>query len=318
MLAPVPVVHLRSGRGLRPGTGRFVQPELSIGLLATPRCAAQVAATAGAGPAPSAASPRGQLLRAAAAAASGAGLCGLSVGRRCPGAAAGALRGWRRAGGRWARGASAGGAAAVSGPRVVFVIGGPGSGKGTQCERIAKDLGYVHLSAGELLRAERKVPGSPLGEVIERAITSGGVVPSEVIAGLLEQAMRKAGWTEARFVVDGYPRSEEQLRGWEATLSSKVRLLFCLSLEVGREEMRRRLLGRAETSGRSDDNEATIEKRFVTFQEETGPLLQHFGSLGLLRKVDGGRRVEEVWEEVRELFEETHAADAAGAAAKAG
>lgn len=191
------------------------------------------------------------------------------------------------------------------------MIGGPGSGKGTQCERIAKDLGYVHLSAGELLREERKVEGSQLGAIIETAIREGGTVPSEVIAGLLEQAMRKAGWSDKRFVVDGYPRSVEQLLGWETTLSTKVNFMCCLSLEVGREEMKRRLLGRAETSGRLDDNEETIEKRFVTFNQETGPMLDYFEERGLLRKVDGGRDLDTVWSEVHSILERLHEQDPA-------
>jgi len=195
------------------------------------------------------------------------------------------------------------GAAAQDRPRVAFVIGGPGSGKGTQSERIAKEFGYVFLSAGELLRAERKREGSSLGAEIEETITSGGTVRSEIIASLLEQAMREGGWGGASFVVDGYPRSVEQLRGWEATLSKKVNLLCCMSIEVGRKEMKRRLLGRAETSGRLDDNEETIEKRFATYEEETGPLLEHFESSGLLRSIDGERSVDEVWSDVKGLLE---------------
>ncbi|CAE8688410.1 unnamed protein product [Polarella glacialis] len=189
-------------------------------------------------------------------------------------------------------------------PFVLFVIGGPGSGKGTQCEYVAKELGFVHLSAGELLREERRREGSPLRELIEEVIRTGKTVPSEVIAELLEQAMRAAGgWRAgalaARFVVDGYPRSEEQLQGWQSIVSRKVNLLCCLSLEVGRDEMRRRLLGRAETSGRADDNAETIEKRFATFQAETGPLLKHFQSEGQLQVVDGGRDASLVFQDVR-------------------
>lgn len=187
-------------------------------------------------------------------------------------------------------------------PEVSFVIGGPGSGKGTQCERVASEFGYTHLSAGDLLRAERKREGSALGEEIERIITAGQTVPSEVIGQLLEKSMRDAGWDASKFIIDGYPRSAEQLRGWEATLSTKVKLQHCVSLEVGREEMKRRLLGRAATSGRSDDNEETIMKRFATYEEETGPLLKHFKADGILRCVDGERSLEEVWAEVRKLF----------------
>eukprot|EP00434_Breviolum_minutum_P023025 symbB.v1.2.020315.t1/scaffold1702.1/size107242/6 len=167
-----------------------------------------------------------------------------------------------------------------SNPQVAFVIGGPGSGKGTQCDLAAKELGFLHLSAGELLREERSRSGSPLAKEIEEAMTSAKPVPSEVIAKLLEQAMREAGaWKDgpaARFVVDGYPRSEEQLRGFQAELSSKVELLCCISLEVNRDEMRQRLLARAKSSGRVDDEEAVIEKRLNTFQADTDPLLEFF------------------------------------------
>lgn len=189
-------------------------------------------------------------------------------------------------------------------PQVIFVIGGPGSGKGTQCERIVEKFGFKHLSAGDLLRAERKREGSPLGKIIEETILAGGVVPSTIIAELLEKAMTEAGWADAKFVVDGYPRSAEQLKGWDDTLNQKVDFLFCVSLEVGLDEMRTRLLGRAASSGRIDDNEETITKRFVTFQKETDPLLQHFESKGLLRRVNGEQNVDEVWGEVQQLFEQ--------------
>eukprot|EP00928_Gymnodinium_smaydae_P036159 TRINITY_DN2530_c0_g2_i1.p1 TRINITY_DN2530_c0_g2~~TRINITY_DN2530_c0_g2_i1.p1 ORF type:complete len:324 (+),score=72.42 TRINITY_DN2530_c0_g2_i1:46-972(+) len=203
-------------------------------------------------------------------------------------------------------------------PVVAFLIGGPGSGKGTQCARVAKEFGYTHLSAGELLRAERSRPGSPLGELIERTIRSGGVVKSEVIAQLLEQAMRNEGWSSsARFLIDGYPRSVEQLHGWEAELSQKVNLAFCLNLDVSRDEMRRRLLGRAESSGRSDDNAETIEKRFATFTTETAPLLAAFEKVGVLQTVDGDRAPDEVWEDVRGLFSKVESAILADATSSA-
>jgi len=188
-------------------------------------------------------------------------------------------------------------------PEVAFVIGGPGSGKGTQCELAAKELGFLHLSAGELLRQERSREGSTLAKEIEEAMTSAKPVPSEVIAKLLEQAMREAGaWKDgpaARFVVDGYPRSEEQLRGFQAELSSKVQLLCCISLEVQREEMRKRLLGRAKSSGRVDDEEEVIEKRLNTFQADTDPLLAFFKAEGQLREVNGNNSPADVFKDVR-------------------
>eukprot|EP00930_Biecheleria_cincta_P002076 TRINITY_DN103122_c0_g1_i1.p1 TRINITY_DN103122_c0_g1~~TRINITY_DN103122_c0_g1_i1.p1 ORF type:complete len:300 (-),score=59.84 TRINITY_DN103122_c0_g1_i1:252-1115(-) len=228
-------------------------------------------------------------------------LCGGT--RRCsPGVTAPSLAGRHRA-------LSVTACSAVAKPLVVFVIGGPGSGKGTQCELVSSELGFVHLSAGELLREERRREGSELGALIEEVIKAGKTVPSEVIVNLLEQAMRKAGgWQEgadaaaARFVVDGYPRSEAQLEGWQA-LSPKVQLLCCLNLEVSEAEMERRLMGRAATSGRLDDNEETIRQRFKTFQKETAPLLAHFESEDKLRTVDGARTPSEVFADVRAILE---------------
>ena len=72
---------------------------------------------------------------------------------------------------------------------VVFILGGPGSGKGTQCDLIVKKFNYVHLSAGELLREERRTPGSQYGEIIQKRIDDGKIVPSEITVSLLKRAM---------------------------------------------------------------------------------------------------------------------------------
>nr|XP_053628017.1 UMP-CMP kinase-like isoform X2 [Cherax quadricarinatus]XP_053628018.1 UMP-CMP kinase-like isoform X2 [Cherax quadricarinatus]XP_053628019.1 UMP-CMP kinase-like isoform X2 [Cherax quadricarinatus] len=73
---------------------------------------------------------------------------------------------------------------------VAFVLGGPGAGKGTQCEKIVKEFGYVHLSAGDLLREERAKPGSEFGDMIEEHIKNGTIVPVEITCSLLERAMK--------------------------------------------------------------------------------------------------------------------------------
>ena len=96
---------------------------------------------------------------------------------------------------------------------IVFVLGGPGAGKGTQCARIVEEYGYVHLSAGDLLRAERK-SGSPQGDLIESYIRDGRIVPVEITCGLLVAAIRANGGK--RFLVDGFPRNTNNLSGWRA------------------------------------------------------------------------------------------------------
>ncbi|CAN0307912.1 unnamed protein product, partial [Hapterophycus canaliculatus] len=94
-------------------------------------------------------------------------------------------------------------------PPVVFVLGGPGSGKGTQCERLAKEYGYVHLSAGELLRQER-ASGSSDGQLIDEYIREGRIVPVAISLALLRKAMEASG-PLSRFLIDGFPRNRDNV-----------------------------------------------------------------------------------------------------------
>jgi len=97
-------------------------------------------------------------------------------------------------------------------PIVVFVLGGPGAGKGTQCQNIVQNFGFVHLSAGDLLRSEIS-SGSTNGQMISTMIKNGQIVPSEVTVGLLEKAMKESG--KSKFLIDGFPRNEENNGSWE-------------------------------------------------------------------------------------------------------
>ena len=93
------------------------------------------------------------------------------------------------------------------GPIVIFILGGPGSGKGTQCELIQTNFKFHHLSAGDLLRAERNKPGSENGALIQKYIDEGKIVPSQITIALLEQAMKEKGWENGKFLIDGFPRN---------------------------------------------------------------------------------------------------------------
>ena len=108
----------------------------------------------------------------------------------------------------------------MSKPNILFVLGGPGAGKGTQCAKIVENFGYVHLSAGDLLREERKAPGSQFGELIEHHITNGTIVPVEITCSLLERAMNKSEKND--FLIDGFPRNEDNLSGWNRVMGEKV------------------------------------------------------------------------------------------------
>jgi UMP-CMP kinase len=187
---------------------------------------------------------------------------------------------------------------------VVFILGGPGSGKGTQSERIQHEFKFVHLSAGDLLRAERKTPGSQYGETIEKYIVDGKIVPSEITVMLLQNAMNKAGFEGGRFLIDGFPRNIENLSTWEKIMNEKVDIPFILHLECSEETMLQRLLKRGETSGRSDDNIESIKKRFKTYESETREIVKYYDELKKNVNISSEVEPAVVFEEVTKVFKQ--------------
>jgi UMP-CMP kinase len=188
-------------------------------------------------------------------------------------------------------------------PEVVFVLGGPGAGKGTQCKLISEEFGHIHLSAGDLLREERQRPGSEFGELIESYIREGNIVPVEITCSLLKRAMEEKGWDKSKFLIDGFPRNYDNLQGWEKSVGNLVFERFCIVFECPEDVMEVRLIERGRTSGRSDDNLESIRKRFKVYLESTLPIIDYFRKNGKLRVIRGDRPIEEVWSEVKEVFE---------------
>jgi len=187
-------------------------------------------------------------------------------------------------------------------PKVVFVLGGPGAGKGTQCENIVANFGYVHLSAGDLLREERNRKDSKVGAMIEDYIKKGEIVPVEVTCGLLETAMQKSG--KEKFLIDGFPRNKNNLDGWVGSMGDKTELQFVLFFDCDEKICVERCLKRgAAGSGRSDDNKQSLEKRIHTYNVSTMPIIQHYEALDLVKKVDASKSVDEVFSKVKEIFE---------------
>jgi UMP-CMP kinase len=169
---------------------------------------------------------------------------------------------------------------------VVFILGGPGSGKGTQSVNLVNDYGFTHLSAGDLLREEQDRKESQYGEMIKEYIKDGKIVPMEVTVKLLENAMAAKLDSDkdhsGRFLVDGFPRKMDQAIYFEESVCPSRCTIF---LDAPEEEMRKRLLNRGKTSGRADDNEESIVKRFRTFVETSMPVVDHFEEKGKVVKV---------------------------------
>ncbi|XP_022964572.1 UMP-CMP kinase 3-like isoform X1 [Cucurbita moschata] len=189
----------------------------------------------------------------------------------------------------------ANGSAVEKKPTVVFVLGGPGSGKGTQCAYIVEHFGFSHFSAGDLLRAEMN-SGSENGLMIRSMINEGKIVPSQVTVNLLQQAMEESG--NDKFLIDGFPRNEENRAAFEA--DTGIEPAFVLFFDCPKEEMERRILNR--NQGREDDNIETARKRFKVFLESSLPVVEYYESIGKLQKIDAARAIEEVFESVKTVF----------------
>ncbi|KAF5273380.1 hypothetical protein FQR65_LT04672 [Abscondita terminalis] len=187
-------------------------------------------------------------------------------------------------------------------PKVIFVLGGPGAGKGTQCKNIVKKYGFVHLSAGDLLREERFNPGSEYGEVIETYIREGNIVPVDITCSLLERAMQES--KKEKFLIDGFPRNKDNLDGWNRRMAAKVNLLFVLYFDCPLEVCTERCLRRgAAGSGRSDDNVESLRKRLDTYLLESKPIIDHYISLDLVHQIDASHPADKVFEDVKSVFE---------------
>ncbi|XP_052787880.1 adenylate kinase isoenzyme 5-like isoform X8 [Mya arenaria] len=184
--------------------------------------------------------------------------------------------------------------------KVVFVVGGPGSGKGTQCERIVSKYGFTHLSTGDLLRAE-VASGSARGKELTAIMEKGDLVPLDTVLLLLKEAMMAKAADSKGFLIDGYPREMEQGTRFEKEVTP---CKFALYFHVSDETMTKRLLGRAETSGRVDDNEETIKKRLKTFHDITTPVIDYYEKQGKLKKVSAEAGPDEVFTEVETIFDE--------------
>ncbi|ESQ44064.1 hypothetical protein EUTSA_v10006205mg [Eutrema salsugineum] len=178
---------------------------------------------------------------------------------------------------------------------VVFVLGGPGSGKGTQCANVVEHFGYTHLSAGDLLRAEIS-SGSEFGAMIQSMIAEGRIVPSEITVKLLCEAMKESG--NDKFLIDGFPRNQENRIVFENV--AKIEPAFVLFFDCPEEELERRIMNR--NQGREDDNIETIKKRFKVFVESTLPIVSYYESKGKLRKISAAKPSAEVFEAVKDLF----------------
>lgn len=175
----------------------------------------------------------------------------------------------------------------------LLIIGPPGAGKGTQASRIVERYGVPWISTGDIFRANIKA-GTELGQRVSQLIEAGQLVPdaltNEIVADRLQHDDVQHG-----FLLDGYPRTTDQVHALDAVLEPQARALDAVVLlDVDTDEVVARLLGRAEQEGRVDDTEEVIRHRQEVYAEQTKPLIDLYGTRGILVSIDGLGEVDEV------------------------
>jgi adenylate kinase len=183
--------------------------------------------------------------------------------------------------------------------RHVVMLGPPGSGKGTQSERIATVLGIPAVSTGELLR-QAVAAGTDLGSRVARTMAAGHLVDDALMADVVRDRLGRADAARG-FLLDGYPRTPDQARTLEALLAERgASLDAVVQLDVPEDVLVRRALARK----RDDDQEHVIRERLKVYREKTEPLVLHYEVAGLLRRLDGDRPIGEVTRNVLAVLEE--------------
>ncbi len=178
----------------------------------------------------------------------------------------------------------------------VILFGPPGSGKGTQSEKLISRYGLKHLSTGDLLRNEIAAQ-TPLGMAAKRLMDKGELVPDEVVIEMINSALENN--PNARgFLFDGFPRTNAQAEALDKLLSQKnTSIAIVLALQVGKEELVSRLLNRGKTSGRSDDvNESVIRSRIDEYEKKTAAVAEYYNKFGKVTLIKGEGTVDEIFD----------------------
>jgi adenylate kinase len=180
----------------------------------------------------------------------------------------------------------------------LLLVAYPGAGKGTQAKKLAGHYGIAHLSSGALLRAEVS-RGTRIGRIAADYLERGDLVPDELVLEMLAAPVLEAA-ANGGYVLDGFPRTLRQAEEAYSVAQQVegIELQAVIHLSVSHDELRRRLLARAQREGRTDDTESAIAHRFKVFDVETQPLLDFYSKRGLLLEINGEQPVQDVFADI--------------------
>jgi len=188
----------------------------------------------------------------------------------------------------------------------ILLLGPQGSGKGTQAQRISSTYGVPHIATGDMLRAAMAA-GTELGRRIKPIYDAGELVPDDLMIELIRERLSQPD-AERGFVLDGFPRTLEQADALDDMLleiGSPLDVVF--DLQIDEPTTVRRLLGRAQQEGRSDDTSEAIAKRLELFRDATMPVIEHYRAQGKVVGVHAAGTVNEVFNEIQEALEQVAA-----------
>ncbi|MDH6356228.1 adenylate kinase [Parabacteroides sp. PF5-9] len=188
----------------------------------------------------------------------------------------------------------------------VVIFGAPGSGKGTQSERIIEQFGLAHISTGDVLRAEMK-NDTELGKIAKDYIEKGQLVPDELIVDMLAKVLDEKKGSNG-VIFDGFPRTIPQAIALKNMLNERgTDVSVMLNLQVEEEELINRLLERGKVSGRSDDNLETIKSRLEVYHSQTAPLADYYIKEGKHVAIQGVGSIDEIFDRIKKALEEINA-----------
>jgi adenylate kinase len=185
----------------------------------------------------------------------------------------------------------------------IIIFGAPGSGKGTQSDKIIADYGVAHISTGDVLRAEIKA-GTELGKTASKFINEGKLVPDATIIDMLAGVLDSLGKDIPGVIFDGFPRTIAQAEALNDMLAKRgEKVSVVIGLEVNDEELIKRIVDRGKTSGRADDNVETAKKRLDTYYSQTLPLKDFYIKEGKYAKINGVGSIDGIYADIKKAIE---------------
>lgn len=180
----------------------------------------------------------------------------------------------------------------------IVMFGGPGSGKGTQSERIIEKYGLHHISTGDVLRNHIKNE-TELGKIAKKFIDEGQLIPDDLMISILDDVIEKEAKDKPGVIFDGFPRTIPQAEALKKLLEKRGKNLdLVIGLEVPEDELVTRLINRGKLTGRSDDNEETIRKRLKVYHDQTSPLKEFYLNVNKYQKINGVGSLDDIFAEI--------------------